>query len=344
LSIQRSQNILIHIGGSVLFLFFALLASPDWPDVGRMLSHPMGRADVIFQFELLAFFYLNYYFLYEKFYAKKQYFIYAVLLLAFVILFVPVMENIVRGNSHDFGERPRHGPHGPHPTFISNFLFNRKIYLFFLVVLGTIFLKTRNRLKAIEKEKTVTELSFLKAQINPHFLFNTLNSIYALAIQKSDATPGAVVKLSGMMRHVLQEAQQNYVSLESEINYVKDFIDLQKLRLDEKVKLSFNVSGELHAKKIAPLILMSFIENAFKYGVNSEQDSLIAISIRVDENILLLNVKNNKVRTTLASTSNTRLGLINTKKRLDLLYPGYLLDIQDKDSEFLVNLKIQLHD
>jgi LytS/YehU family sensor histidine kinase len=235
-------------------------------------------------------------------------------------------------------DRPRH-------SVISMFLFNRKIYLFFLVIVGTILIKTRNRLKAIEKEKAITELSFLKAQINPHFLFNTLNSIYSLSLQKSDAAPGAVVKLSGMMRYVLQEAQQNEVPLESEINYIKDFIELQKLRLDESVKLKFEVNGSITQKKIAPLILMSFIENAFKYGVNSEMNSEIEIAVNTDGNWLFLYVRNNKVQTTLANTSNTRLGLINTKKRLDLIYPGaYILDIQDKEKEFLVNLKIQLHD
>jgi LytS/YehU family sensor histidine kinase len=188
----------------------------------------------------------------------------------------------------------------------------------------------------------VSELSFLKAQINPHFLFNTLNSIYSLAIQRSDATPDAVVKLSGMMRYVLQDAQYETVSLQSEVNYIKDYIELQKLRLDKSVKLIFTQEGDLTGKKIAPLILISFIENAFKYGVNSEEDSEIVIRIKSEKEFSLF-VKNNKVRSYSSDEPNTGLGIKNTRKRLELLYPGlHTLEISDNEKEFSVNLVIRL--
>ena len=130
-------------------------------------------------------------------------------------------------------------------------------------------LKINSRLKLAEKEKVNAELSYLKAQINPHFLFNTLNSIYSLAIEKSDYTATAVVKLSSMMRYVITDASHKFVPLEKEINYISNYIELQKLRIDSSIKLMYTVTGDISDKKIAPLVLISFIENAFKYGVNA---------------------------------------------------------------------------
>jgi two-component sensor histidine kinase len=344
LSITKNTNtILLHLTGCVLFLFFALIASPDWPYPERTFINPMGRTDIIFQFELLLFFYLNYYFLLDKFYFQGRQFIYFGILILFVLIAIPVMEHFVIHSmprpDHDHPRPP--GPPGKRSP-LSMFLFNRKLYLFLLIVAGSILIKLRNRLRKTEREKTVSELSFLKAQINPHFLFNTLNSIYSLAIQRSDATPDAVVKLSGMMRYVLQDAQHETVSLQSEVNYIKDYIELQKLRLDKSVKLIFTQEGDLTGKKIAPLILISFIENAFKYGVNSEEDSEIVIKIKSEKEFSLF-VKNNKVRSYSSDEPNTGLGIKNTRKRLELLYPGlHTLEITDNEKEFSVNLVIRL--
>src|ERR1700748_3501739 len=183
-------------------------------------------------------------------------------------------------------------------------------------------LKISNRLKLAEREKVNAELSYLKAQINPHFLFNTLNSIYSLAIEKSDYTATAVVKLSGMMRYVITDASHKFVSLEKEINYISDYIELQKIRLDDSIKLSYSVSGDPADKIVAPLVLISFIENAFKYGVNAEENSEIKIHIDSTKGYVHLRVFNKKVKIQQVNTHTSGLGIENTINRLQLLYPG----------------------
>ena len=162
--------------------------------------------------------------------------------------------------------RPNESYHFPQPREHSE-LFDAQFLIPFLLVIALAFLiKITNRLNEINTEKRNAEVSYLKAQINPHFLFNTLNSLYALTLQKSNEAPIAVLKLSGIMRYVVTESNREYVPLEKELNYIKDYIALQKLRLDPNVSLVFEIDGEPFGKAIAPLLLIPFIENAFKYG------------------------------------------------------------------------------
>ena len=231
------------------------------------------------------------------------------------------------------GRRPFGGP----PRF-------EHLFQFSIVLVLSALIRTNNRLKQTEKEKVNAELSYLKAQINPHFLFNTLNSIYSSAIEENaDNTASAVVKLSGMMRYVISEAHNDYVPLEKEINYISDYIDLQKIRLGNTVNLQYHVTGNSTGKNIAPLVLISFIENAFKHGVNPEEKSNIAIDIAINENILQMLVTNTKVKTVNASTLKNNIGLDNTRNRLQLLYPfRHELAITEDEKEFIVLLKINL--
>lgn len=203
-------------------------------------------------------------------------------------------------------------------------------------------LKISSLLKLAEKEKVNAELSYLKAQINPHFLFNTLNSIYSLAIEKSDYTATAVVKLSGMMRYVITDASHKFVPLEKEINYISDYIDLQKLRIDSTIKLTFYVSGDVADKKIAPLVLISFIENAFKYGVNAEENSEININIDITKAYLHMRVTNKKVSMKQVQPKSG-LGIENAQNRLQLLYPAnHKLVIKETKTDFSILLSLHL--
>jgi LytS/YehU family sensor histidine kinase len=319
----------------------AFLASPDWPNMSKILSNPIGCEDFIFQVEMLLFFYLNYYFLINKFYFHKKHMAYFVIVLAFYILFIPVtwlLINVFFTNAeiqqvHFFYH---------HPSFIVHF-FNRKLYLFLLILAFSLLIKIWQRLKRIQQENTFTELHFLKSQINPHFLFNTLNSVYSLSLQNSGSTPDAIIKLSSMMRYVLKETKEDYVSLHDELNYISDFVELQKLRLDEFVKFAFIVEGEFSGQKIAPMLLIPFIENAFKYGVNSEEESNIEIKIIFSGEKLNLHVRNSKVKTILSEPPATKLGLSNARKRLYLLYPKtHDLFIEDGEKEFKVNLNLDI--
>jgi hypothetical protein len=188
-----------------------------------------------------------------------------------------------------------------------------------------------------------TEISFLKAQINPHFLFNTLNSIYALTLVKSDKAPDAVVRLSGMMRYAVSEANYNQVPLSKEINYISNYVALQKLRITEKILITYELYGNAEEKQISPFLLIPFIENAFKYGVNAEENSDIWIKIEINETDLVMQVENNKVFVQKDKDYGTSLGIKTTKKRLQLLYPGrHSLKIKDGKYDFRVLLQVKL--
>ncbi len=341
---NKRLNILTHVLGSFTFLFLAFLISPDWPNLAKMLGNPFGFDDAIFQVEMLLFFYLNFYFLIDKFYFSKQYILYFGIVLVFLILFIPVTDFLIMNN---FPQPEHHGFPGRHhhKNMLGGIFFSHKFYLFLLITAVSLLMKIVGHLKQIKDEKINTELSFLKAQINPHFLFNTLNSIYSLSLQKSEATPDAIVKLSNMMRYVLKETDQNYVPLKYELEHISNFVELQKLRLDSAVKLIFEMKGEFAGQKIAPLVLIPYIENAFKYGVNAEEESTIQIRINCSDNFLELHIQNTKVNTTMAALPSTKLGLINAKKRLNLLYPqAHILHIVDTKSEFEVDLKLYLSD
>ena len=187
-----------------------------------------------------------------------------------------------------------------------------------------------------------TEISFLKAQINPHFLFNTLNSIYALTLVRSEHAPDAVVKLSGMMRYAVSEANLSQVSLSKEVSYISNYIELQKLRITDKIVITFEVAGDVEGKNIAPFLLIPFVENAFKYGVNAEENSDIWIKIEINEFDLLMQIENNKVFVRKDKNYGASLGIKNTKKRLQILYPGtHVLKIKDGKYDFIVSLYIK---
>ena len=200
-------------------------------------------------------------------------------------------------------------------------------------------LNTEKRNEEVEKEKLVTELSFLKSQINPHFLFNTLNNIYSLALVKSDATAGAVLKLSAIMRYVLNETKHNWVPLEKEIEFINHFIDLQKVRLTDKMSIRFHVSGNVEGQQIAPLILIPFIENAFKYGVSTKEPSEITLELRAENNTISFFIKNKILKAENNPHDNTAIGLKNTRRRLELLYPDkHTLTVSEENNQFIVNL------
>ena len=196
----------------------------------------------------------------------------------------------------------------------------------------------------IQLEKTTAELSFLKAQVNPHFLFNTLNNIYGLSVKGSEKTSEAVLLLADMMRYVLSDTQNDYVPLELEINYLSKFIELQKLRITDKVSIDYEVKGDIESKKIAPLILLPFIENAFKFGISTLEQSTIVITIEIDGNNLKMKTINMVFPQTYPIEKSSGIGQINAKKRLSLLYAGkYKLHIDPNNhSHYVVTLEMNL--
>lgn len=203
----------------------------------------------------------------------------------------------------------------------------------------------QNELDKLKNLMTESELKFLKSQINPHFLFNNLNNLYAYALENSPQTPTIILQLSSLLRYMLYDGAESQVALEKEIKYLKDFVDLQKLQIEDRGHILFETKGNISNLHIAPLILVVFIENCFKHSTSSQaRDIYINIHIEVKNNWLELHCNN-----TFSDNKNTDdiargIGLANVKSRLALLYPQqHLLSIEQKNNVHEVRLKLNLN-
>jgi hypothetical protein len=195
------------------------------------------------------------------------------------------------------------------------------------------------KLREIEKEKFTAEMGLLKAQINPHFFFNTLNSLYSLTLTGSKKSAEMVLRLSHLMRYMLYEASANAVWLKDEIAYLENYIIIEQMRFADRLDLSFQCSGDTSGKSISPLLLLPFIENAFKHGIQ-DNSGWITINLKVDGNFLYLKVENSY--TLPAKSKEPGLGLANVKRRLELAYPGkYELNTRQSDDIYSVDLKLE---
>ncbi len=197
--------------------------------------------------------------------------------------------------------------------------------------------------KELEKEKIASELAFLKSQINPHFLFNTLNDIYSLTYHKSPTAPNAILKLSELLRYMLKESDGKFADLQREIDYLKNVIELNQIGQKGAAYVDFDIKGEIHKQQIAPLILISFVENAFKHGVINNPEDPVKIKIEINYEQLIFMVENLKNEDHKDPTSG--IGLNNVRRRLDLIYPEkHTLAIKEDNHYFMVSLKIELND
>jgi sensor histidine kinase YesM len=200
--------------------------------------------------------------------------------------------------------------------------------------------------KALVEQNLLAELRFLRSQIHPHFFFNTLNNLYSLTLKKSEDAPQVVLKLSNMMRYLLYEAEQEEVLLSKEIENMKAYIELEKIRYAQRLDLSLNISGDISGKKVAPLLLLPFVENAFKHGVSTEiNEGWITIDLKVKNDQLFFKVENSihGHRVASATSDDGGIGLKNVQRRLELIYPGAheLKQLKDTDS-YAVDLKLSL--
>ncbi|WP_316810344.1 sensor histidine kinase [Pedobacter heparinus] len=190
-------------------------------------------------------------------------------------------------------------------------------------------------------EKRDMELQFLKSQLNPHFLFNSLNNIYSLAYQKSDKTADAILKLSEIMRYMIYESNDSWVSLSKEIAYVQSFIELQKLRFKDGAAVEFTINGEIDDQPVVPLILISFVENAFKHGVANDPKDPIRINIIANQKILHFSITNKKNKHNKDQMGGV--GLNNVERRLQLLYPErYKLNIVNSATHYTSELMLDI--
>ncbi|MCR8561195.1 histidine kinase [Mucilaginibacter sp. BJC16-A38] len=205
--------------------------------------------------------------------------------------------------------------------------------------------ETQQKALRLEKEKSKAELKLLKAQLNPHFLFNTLNNIYSLSFTSSPVTSEAIARLADILDHILYRCDTQFVPLSAEVALIRNYIELEKLRYDKRLTVNFNERVD-HQIVIAPLILLSLVENAFKHGASDDTGApVIDIDLQVNEQNFIFNISNTVAgqKNGIENLSAYRIGLNNLRKQLDLIYgKGYALDVNRQTQSFEVNLTIDL--
>ena len=210
--------------------------------------------------------------------------------------------------------------------------------------LGKYYYLKQQSLMQTEKEKLTAELQLLKAQVHPHFLFNTLNNLYALTLRKSDGAPEMVLKLSGLLSYMLYECNATEVPLEKEIRMLENYVDLEKLRYGSRLDVSLNFTGDIRGKTITPLLLIPFVENAFKHGSSEQlEQAWISLDLAVEGNRMSFKLVNSKDASANPSGGAGGIGLANVRKRLELIHANnYELKITPQEETFLVYLSLEL--
>lgn len=237
----------------------------------------------------------------------------------------------------------------PYKLLYYGVMLSAVLFLTTLIKMLKLWYQNQKNTQSLEQEKLEAELKFLKGQIHPHFLFNTLNNLYALTLKNDDRAPEVVLKISELMNYMLYETNSEWVSLEKEINYLKNYISLERIRYGKRVDVNFNISGEVYNRKVAPMLLLPFIENSFKHGVSGQVDNAwVEIDLSVKENRLTLKVENSRPPLEVNHSDKDYakgIGLKNVKRRLELLYPNeYELKVFDESDTYLVVLKLNLEE
>ncbi|HRI01962.1 MAG TPA: histidine kinase [Saprospiraceae bacterium] len=346
-SLQKLSN--LQKGGSffwvqsLLWLVFSLTLwylAPSYWDLS--FSVLWAVSNTIFYLILVT---VNLTFLLPKYFLKQSFALYAGFIISLAFICTPLKVYFNYWLFDLFNKPPLEWSVDSKFTFIS------LIFIPSLSSLIRIPLEWFNMLKEKKNLETKTiesELQFLKNQINPHFLFNTLNNLYALTLKKSELAPEIILKLSDMMRYMLYECNENSVLLSKEIHYIQNYIELEKIRLSKHTEIELEIIGDISNVKIAPLLIIPFIENCFKHGVKLSQDpSYIHILVRLDENSLKLDIKNSKSAQIPSLRSHKTfggIGLANVRKRLEFLYPKlHELIITDNPEQYHVHLFLNLN-
>ncbi|MDB5274656.1 MAG: hypothetical protein JWO58_3023, partial [Chitinophagaceae bacterium] len=297
-----------------------------------------------------AFFYLNIYFFIPTYLSRHRLVSYGLIITLFLVLNVMVnillnylfadeIKTLQKGMIEATNNNTYPSPHILPSLLIGIFVFAVSTSY---KIISEWYIHERER-KELENEKLVSELSFLKSQVNPHFLFNTLNNIYSLSMDHSEHTSESIMKLSQLLRYMIYETEEEYVSLEKELTYIQDYIDLQKIRLTENIALSFVVSGNIIGKQIEPMLLIPFIENAFKHGVDYSSNSWIRIRIDLSNPTQIELSVTNSNYAKISNDKTSGIGLQNVQKRIKLLYPDkHTLNINSSKETFSIRLVITM--
>lgn len=318
-----------------------ILVIADDKDNGMLLAIIKNVINIIF-YGIIVYF--NIYYLIPNYLTQKTFLRYVWFLLLSAIILTPIKAIVFY---FLFSDSPEYREF---VTFHQQHIF---ILTFLAAGVSTVakilndWLQHQRDRKELETQNMQSELRFLKSQINPHFLFNTLNSLYALTLKKSDKAPEIVIKLSEMMRYMLYECNERQVPLRKEVQYIRNYVDLEMLRQGQKVRIDFDVRGEISDQMIAPLIFTPFLENSFKHGVNQISEGFVDIVLDVQDKNVILQIENSKpLKPPVKNDKRPSggIGLVNVQRRLDLLYPdSYALKISEEPVRYKVVLTLELN-
>jgi len=344
--------VLLHVFFWLLFLFI--------PVGNFIIEHNEFPIEFLIRTVLcMSIFYFNYFWLVPKLLLQNKMAWYILSALAITLIFTylisflePTPQFIRRTiavNAH-FARHPPEGMQRP-PEYRHFFRYFPSFVMIILHISFSTMFKmyvewnsTFKRQKEAETEKKISELNFLKAQLNPHFFFNSLNTIFSLAIKKSDQTSVAVLNLSDLMRYMLYETDKAKVQLQEEILYIENYIELQKLRLTENNRIKLEVIGSPTGIFIPPLLFICFIENAFKHGVNPATTNEILVKFTISHNEINLLVVND-INMQLKKDESSGLGIENTVKRINLYFPDKnILKTYAENDKFYVDLTLKLNE
>lgn len=324
----------------VLFSMPYVLSYGEEQDLNRVVAH-----FYIPLFFYVIIFYVNYQVLIDRFLFAKKTWIFVMINLAMIVLFISLKEQIestffadVIQPKNNEGNRP------PFKMFVYVQMLMYMAPLLFSIAIKTTkrWVKTEAERKEAANIQLQSELQHLHYQLQPHFFFNALNNIYALVDISPDKAKTSIHSLSKLMRYMLYETNMELVSLSKEIDFMKKFIDLMKLRVSDKTEVNYQFPTEETGLKIAPLLFISLIENAFKHGVSASKESLINIQMSCDDTSVTFSIENDDFPKQTEDKSGSGIGLQNLEKRLKLLYPDkHTFTTQRKDSRFSVHLKIE---
>ncbi len=309
--------------------------------------------EVILIIPTIVIFYAHVFLSLPYFFYEKKYFYYSlslILLAFFFVLSIKILEPVhlsfidyLRENSPD-APRPRfHKNHSllmPPSHKWTSFLITITASAIYSISLRNV--ERERRLRELEKQQAISNLQLLKWQLSPHFLFNALNSIYSLSLKKSEELPKVILTVSDLLRYVTYDSEKNSVNVQKEIDYLNDYIKLQKLRLSPESSVEFVVENNNPEAKIAPMILVPFVENAFKHGANAEGVVTITLYIVISEKEVYFRILNTKHFENQRDKTHG-IGVENVQTRLNLLYGSkHSLNIFDRENEYEVLLKLQL--
>lgn len=359
--LENKRIILIHLLFWVGYLSLSVFVFAGREDFDRALY--VSFIQIIPQ---MAIAYINMEWLIPKFFIKRKYIQYVGLVLVCFIGLYLFYEFLLPELFHLFRDPPpppeegggrwmrRGNPRVEGRSFFNPFRRMRLIYSFTqtlaIYFLSTAFktsqlaLKREKEASELKSENLNSELKFLRSQINPHFLFNALNNIYSLSVVKSEKTPENILKLSDMLRYIIYDCNAEKVPLEKELNYIHNYIDLQKLKDDKITGIDLDVEDVDPNCTIAPMILIPFIENAFKHSkIEDAESGFIKIKIENKDNQLLFNISNSLPKQNFTKDKIGGVGLENVKRRLQLIYPHqHHLAIEETKDSFVVSLNITI--